>query len=299
MHPGHAHKRTPHALTLCTLWLCAIATTGCGETVKLGIEDPCQDLASAISYRTYLCDGDRDAANARHDLALQTLSCSEVTNVAEHFECLDDITNATCDQANAAGDDIIAWLSLGDGCFAEVDTSGNLNCTVFNVAARQALVTRSVACGDNAFVLNEEELARDYGCVEAQPGRDEESKQQRQACLEAIPSATCRQTQVAEAWLPPECEGLYARTNTISAQDVCASLAVLMSEVLPRCSTLSPAEIEESFPRIFTCQDVQPEQIQAYLTCRRQMREVACTDVARNDVSILEAAQCGMFAALP
>jgi len=99
------------------------ALWGCESHRVMDPEQPCLEAGFAIASRTYDCTDDGDLANARYEAFEETFECipHELTDdptipVQDLFHCGYVIRTLSCDEADAFGDELAAWLQVSPAC---------------------------------------------------------------------------------------------------------------------------------------------------------------------------------------
>ncbi len=106
----------------------------------------CDDLAFALSERSYVCDGDGTAANDRHDAFVEATRCllpdevedpynpngilpaddkpEERARIERLYDCVRAARAAECTDVAAEGDDPAFWLGLDPACAEVAELAG-------------------------------------------------------------------------------------------------------------------------------------------------------------------------------
>lgn len=141
-------------MTCGALLLAAAAWLGCGDgTRPYSTDAACGEVAQAIAYSTFLCEGDSAKANALHDGFLSNYSCASVPGepLPDPFTCAAAIQEAECATTEGFDDNWDAWLGLDASCTTIVGnpgtSSGDAAACARNLdVIRQALLSKSSSC---------------------------------------------------------------------------------------------------------------------------------------------------------
>lgn len=99
-----------------------------GCTRRIDAESPCREVAYAIASRTVDCTGDEDLATARAEEVSSAWTClapGPEANGADTgsfitpenlYHCAYTLRGLSCDEVDALGDDLDAWLATSPIC---------------------------------------------------------------------------------------------------------------------------------------------------------------------------------------
>lgn len=283
------------------LWLGA----GCGELIdQNGVDNPCEDIASAISYRSFTCDGDGARANDLHEQFLGEFGCDASVQVTPgaHFDCVGQITGASCEQALALNNDFDGWLALGDSCLDNVGSGQQTGCGDAVSALTNTLQERWQVCkGTQDGQLVIAASARDgMGCT--QDVSPEERQTLLSSCLAQL-GQTCRNDASADSWIRdlPNCAQIFTRTSSTPNQ-ICAEVSqsiqwgVRLGSVA--CGNVDANAVQTRFDQTYTCNGdlTVPDQLNAHVGCLRNLLSLSCAalpqDALEDPASWLDAAGC-------
>lgn len=95
------------------------ALSACG-VVRLPPGQVCDEVGFAISRRTWQCTGDEALAAERWDAFQDDATCydvdAEVDEADNYLACATAIEAMSCEEVEAAGDDLSAWLAASPVC---------------------------------------------------------------------------------------------------------------------------------------------------------------------------------------
>lgn len=99
------------------------ALLGCESHRVMDPDQPCLEAGYAIASRTYECTDDNALANARYEAFADDYACiphvlddNGNIPVQDLFHCGYLIRTLSCDDVEAFGDDLDAWLSVSPAC---------------------------------------------------------------------------------------------------------------------------------------------------------------------------------------
>ncbi|MEL6179578.1 MAG: hypothetical protein AAFS10_11530, partial [Myxococcota bacterium] len=266
---------------------------GCGDTLVPGqAERPCEDVAEAIAYRSFLCLGDSDKANTRYDNFQATYTCESLfdSQIEPHYACIETITEASCDEADRFGDDLEAWLAYGATCQTGTRTEGDITCADFQGDLSTAVVERFNTCWGftQALPILSSSMADDFDCASDLDADPEALAAARQACLEGLQTRSCSRQFSVEAGLNnTDCDTLISRVGSSQACGEMAltlMLAVSSSNIETNCrlpeGTMS-STLFDAFLATYTCTTdlTDPAQWQRHQQCLEILSALRCSDI--------------------
>lgn len=90
-----------------------LAATRCAEVQQASGQDICDEAGFAVSNRTLACSGDQGLSNARYEKLRADYLCTAAEPTSDRdaqVDCPRSLLALSCDQVNAAGDDLDRWL---------------------------------------------------------------------------------------------------------------------------------------------------------------------------------------------